>query len=85
LDEVELEVKKLGMETGNKIEGLSSRMSMRLNDVGTGMRVLDAIVDLRIKVANMEMESKFDGLKRDIQERDIQFWKLLWKGISWGS
>ena len=58
---------------------------MRLNDVRTGMRVVDAIVDLRIKVANMEMESKFDGLKRDIQERDIQFWKLLWKGISWGS
>jgi hypothetical protein len=79
LDEVELQVKRIEMETVNKIEKLDNRLLMTLNDVTADTRVFGAMVESTVKVANAELESKFDKLMNDIKFQD-KFWDKLYNG-----
>ena len=78
LDEVELQVKRIEMETVDKIEKLDNRVLMTLNDVAADTRAFGAMVKSTIKVANAELKSKFDELKSGVKVRDFKFWDKFW-------
>jgi hypothetical protein len=73
----------------NKMQSLGEKLFVEIKVLGTEIRVLGttmdarfATMDARIKTSNAKIQSKFDGLKIELKDREARFWARVFFTVS---